>query len=201
MDPAFKEFLDELGIASPENMLVDDEPPEAVNPDKLRAFHRRELGGPEAEWVAFLISRYRAWHDADLRIILQTELQPDAKAAPGTVQGPVASVGSLLQQVKEYLASEYVALLGQLPLFTPAAVHADALAPYRPLLRRIVCEGWNWAGQRENPDYRDPSRLAEAVAEALARHAAEFPFPPALVAAILVKEGLDDFCNLEDLDE
>jgi hypothetical protein len=201
MDPEFKDFLDELGIASPEKVLVDEEPPEAVNPDKLRAFHRRELSGPEAEWVAFLISRYRAWYDADLQIVLQTELQPDAKAVPGTVQGAVARAGSLLQQVKEYLASEYIALLGQLPLFTPAAVHADALAPYRPLLRHIVCEEWNWAAQRGNPDYQDQSRLAEAVAEALARHSSEFPFPPALLAAILVKEGLNDICNLEDRDE
>jgi len=67
-DPEFKRFLDEQGIPSPGEMLVDDEPPEAVDVEKLRAFHRRELGGPEAEWVAFLISRYRAWHEADLRI-------------------------------------------------------------------------------------------------------------------------------------
>ena len=68
-EPEFKRFLDELGVPSPEKMLVDDEPPEAVNPDKLRAFHRRELSGPDAEWVAFLISRYRAWHEADLRFL------------------------------------------------------------------------------------------------------------------------------------
>jgi len=68
MHPDFKRFLDEQGIPSPDEMLVDDEPPEAVDLEKLRAFHRRELSGPDAEWVAFLISRYRAWHEADLRI-------------------------------------------------------------------------------------------------------------------------------------
>ncbi len=69
LDPEFKKFLDELGLPPPGENLVDDEPPEAVNADKLRAFHRQELTGPEAEWVGFLVSRYRAWHDANLRIV------------------------------------------------------------------------------------------------------------------------------------
>jgi len=68
-DSEFKRFCEQQGIRSPADMLVDDEPPEPVNVDKLRAFHRRELSGPDMEWVGFLISRYRAWHEADMRIL------------------------------------------------------------------------------------------------------------------------------------
>ena len=68
-DPEFKRFLDDLGLPDPEAMVVDEEPPEAVSAEKLQAFHRRELSGPDAEWVAFLISRYRAWHEADMRMM------------------------------------------------------------------------------------------------------------------------------------
>ena len=198
MDPEFKDFFDELGLPDPEAMVVDEEPPEAVSAEKLQAFHRRELSGPDAEWVAFLISRYRAWHEADRQIILASVT--DVSTAPETnrVRREEESLG---YQIRKYLTLAYMDLLGQLPLFVPAAVHADLLAPYRSQLRRVVCEEWDWASQRGNPTYADPTRLTEAVAEAIGRHASEFPFPPALLAAILVKEGLDDFCNLEDSDE
>jgi len=187
MDPEFKSFLNELGLPIPEANLVDDEPPEAVDADKLRAFHRRELSGPDMEWVGFLISRYRAWHEADVRIVLAGE-----SAATGGEKEPLS------HQIRKYLSLAYLDLLGQLPLFTPAAVRADPLAPYRPALRRIVCDEWNWINRRADPEFQDPARLADAVARAIARHASEFPFPPPLLAAILVKEGLDNFCDLED---
>ena len=131
------------------------------------------------------------------------ERHPERGEEVGIQVGPQGQAVSgeaevLIHQISHYLAMAYTDLLGQLPLFLPAAVHADPLAPYRPLLRRIVCKEWNWGKRRDNPDYQDPARLADALAQAIAGHASVFPFPPALLAAILLKEGLDDFCDLED---
>ena len=52
----------------PKGMLRDEEPPEAVDLEKIRAFNRGELDVPEDEWVAFLLTHYRSWHEASLRV-------------------------------------------------------------------------------------------------------------------------------------
>ena len=40
---------------------------------KLRAFHNHELDGAQTEWVASLITRYRSWYDADMKIVSENE--------------------------------------------------------------------------------------------------------------------------------
>jgi hypothetical protein len=68
MGADFRSLLDELRIPSLADNLVDEDPPEPVDEAKLRAFYEGGLTGPEREWIAFLVTRYRVWHQADMRL-------------------------------------------------------------------------------------------------------------------------------------
>lgn len=71
----FGNFLKEVGIST-ERTLSDEEPDVLPTEATLAAFHNNELSDPDSEMIAFYISRYRVWNDADrtyIRSSVETE--------------------------------------------------------------------------------------------------------------------------------
>lgn len=56
-----------------------------------------------------------------------------------------------------------------------------------------VCIEWNCCERLSNTDYSDDIELIAAIADAIA--SVTIGFPPALIATILVKKGLRQFCR------
>ena len=62
-------LLNEIGLSREEaNDLVDGEPPEPADEERIRATFRGEVDWVEKKKVAELIEIYRAWRDAALRV-------------------------------------------------------------------------------------------------------------------------------------
>lgn len=78
VDPEFCSFLDENQIPDPASLLSNEEPPEPVDLNRLRALRNRELAPAETEWVTFLVARYRVWHEAEQRILKEAARRHEA---------------------------------------------------------------------------------------------------------------------------
>lgn len=72
---------------------------------------------------------------------------------------------------------------------------SQPLEPFRELLRDFVSAQWNWPLKRSLPEYQDPLFVARSLAAALRNAKLPIPFPPELLATILVKSGLDAWCE------
>ena len=79
MDPEFQAFLEENQIPHPASFLSDEEPPEPVDLDRLRAFRNRDLAPADTEWVSFLVAKYRVWHDANQQILNEAARRNEAE--------------------------------------------------------------------------------------------------------------------------
>jgi len=64
-------------------------------------------------------------------------------------------------------------------------------------VRVWLCDDWGWCRARRENDFAELYDLALAVAVVLSRHIAEMPLDAdeCLIAAILVKRGMDRFCG------
>ncbi len=85
-DEAWMEFCREIGLNRDLLRQVSDQAsPVPLDEEKIRAFHRGELSGPEEYAVAELIAKCAEWRDADARITEQ-EFGELGKAQRGDVQ-------------------------------------------------------------------------------------------------------------------
>jgi hypothetical protein len=71
----------------------------------------------------------------------------------------------------------------------------DPLAPYRAELRELICDAWNWNAHRDDELSKDELAMAGILALLISESQIPFPFPIAMIAALLVREGLDNLCN------
>jgi len=60
-------------------------------------------------------------------------------------------------------------------------------------LHDVVCKEWEYCEKRNNPELQDNITLVAAVTDAIA--SVVIGFPPILIATILVKKGLNNFCD------
>jgi hypothetical protein len=60
-------------------------------------------------------------------------------------------------------------------------------------LREVVCGEFDWPVKRKDPIFNDNVALVAAVAQALMSHTESVP--PAILATLLVKKGLDSLCK------
>jgi hypothetical protein len=97
-----------------------------------------------------------------------------------------------------YLARPEADLLAELALYDASSKGVgDAWARIAGPLRQRVCEEWGWCQVRQDARFENDLDLAAAVLAALTVRVLHLPVPAdlALVAAILVKRGLDAFCG------
>ena len=100
--------------------------------------------------------------------------------------------------LQTYLALPLSGLESELELYAPSArgpaeVWEDIAAP----LRQRLCVEWDYCTARQDARLDDDLALALLVLGALTERALHLPFPvdSALLAVIVVKRGLDAFCN------
>ncbi len=190
--------LGRLGVSLREIVagLQPDGP--AVDFELLVGYIDGVLEKDATERVGKCIVTFRAWYDAFWETVGALEVEDDApesvrlRAQP---EGWLAGHGA--EEIRGYLGLAYHDLMAELPAYA-AAVRTDPLGPYRAVLRRVLCEEWNWSARKADPAMRDEFTLTATVADVLSGASLDMPFPVSLVAAILVKEGLDHLCSTED---
>ncbi len=105
------------------------------------------------------------------------------------------SMESFSLHAAEYLRMDLTELRSKLAGYDKAYRSGDPLAPYRAELRELICEGWNWNAHRDDPSIKDESAMVGTLALVISESDIPFPFPAAMIAALLVREGLDNLCN------
>jgi hypothetical protein len=107
-------------------------------------------------------------------------------------------------EVRRYIERGLPELEEELAVYREQATGArrgpgDALQDLVPALRERVCAEWKWCDKRQDARFDDPVNIAALLASMLAPDALRWQVPAALVAVILVKRGLDAFCNCPPL--
>ncbi|GEM_PF-1891645 len=109
--------------------------------------------------------------------------------------------------IKEYLSLDETSLYNLIPLYVPAYKHTffspegeveagrKEFHAIRNKLYQLVCVDWGYCSRRNDPDLQDSIALVIAVADVIS--AACGAIPPFLIAALLVKKGLNVFCNCQ----
>ena len=66
-----------------------------------------------------------------------------------------------------------------------------------PVLKHKVCDEdeWNWCERRQDARFDDPTNIALALASIVSPDATRWQIPAALIAVVMIKRGLDAFCN------
>ncbi len=95
-----------------------------------------------------------------------------------------------LDDLMSELAGHYFESVGGYAKNTPE----DIWKQYVPRLRRRICQEWNWCERRQDARLEEPMTLAALVAEIVLPDAISWSAPATLIAAILIKQGLDTFC-------
>ncbi len=103
--------------------------------------------------------------------------------------------------VQRYLDQPLDDLLEELALYReqasggPARGASDAWDKLAPALRRRVCVEWNWCERRQDARTEESVTLVTLVSQIVIPEAQVWQVPAVLIAVILVKKGLDAFCQ------
>ena len=102
------------------------------------------------------------------------------------------------RQLQSYLSRSEADLLAELELYDDTSRGAgDTWNKVAGPLRQRLCVEWNWCRVRQDARFDDDLALAAAVVGVLASRTLDLPIPAdlALLAAIVVKRGLDALCG------
>lgn len=110
---------------------------------------------------------------------------------------PAGYVEPYREVIKKYLVQSQDDLLTELFAYSAGIRSSNPLSPYLKLLRKVICQDWNWPSKRSDPKFADLVTLALAVTDVLSPFSQEFPFPVTLIAATLVVSGLDNLCGCD----
>jgi hypothetical protein len=103
-------------------------------------------------------------------------------------------------EVQRYLDRPLDDLMDELEIYHEHArdgmgYYADVWRRLEPTLRERVCVEWNWCKRRKDARTDEPLTIATRLLSIVAPVAMQWQVPAALIAVILVKRGLDAFCN------
>lgn len=130
-------------------------------------------------------------------------------AESGEYASAVSSVDEIIHSefeslIGSYLAWEQSQLDDELTEFLPeqeaeivrrSGGQVSPLKPYLDEIRRVVCQEWGWCNRRDDGALNEPVNLVIALADAFVTCRSQIPFPPTLLAVLLVKIGLDRLCR------
>ena len=100
--------------------------------------------------------------------------------------------------LQAYLDRPLDDLMAELELYDPASKGpADVWRKVKEPLYQRLCEEWEYCEVRQDARWQDDLDLALAVLGVLASRVLDLPFGAdlTLIAAIVVKRGLDAFCG------
>jgi hypothetical protein len=101
-------------------------------------------------------------------------------------------------ELQAYLARPLPDLMAELSLYDEATRGpGDTWQKIAAPIRRRICDEWGWCTLRQDARFENKYDLALALVTALSVRAFHIPLDvdAVLVAAILVKLGLDAFCD------
>jgi hypothetical protein len=102
------------------------------------------------------------------------------------------------RKLQTYLARPLYDLESELELYAPPSRGAaEVWQKIAGPLRQRICMEWDYCSVRQDARWDDDLSLAIVVLSVLSERALNLPFPVdlAVVTAILVKRGLDKFCD------
>jgi hypothetical protein len=121
-------------------------------------------------------------------------------------------------QMEKYLSWDQKRLFRELDRYYGASSPGGRRASYRvkgkgrvwfnealSKLQEFVCEEWDYAARKKDPELEEPVALALALAEAIAPSLERIPLPtggqvpPPLAAALLIQSDLEALCADVDL--
>lgn len=164
-----------------------------VDFELLVDFIDEALDAARRRMICERIVTFRAWYDAYLETLESLASEGAEEVEDDRTTFLIDEAISIEKQVHGYLATEYIDLIALLPSFVDA-VRADPLNPYRPALRVALCSKWHSIVQSDDPALKDQATLTMTLIRWLEGAELNLPFPVALVAAILVKEGFERLC-------
>ena len=101
--------------------------------------------------------------------------------------------------IQSYMNCSLDELMQRLAVYREAATggveRGDIWRTLEAALRQRICDEWNWCERRQDARFDDPVNVALALVSLVAPDATRWHVPAALIAAILVKRGLDAFCQ------
>jgi hypothetical protein len=99
--------------------------------------------------------------------------------------------------MQAYLARPLADLMDELAVYDTTKGMGDVWDKVAGPVHQRLCVEWRWCELRQDARFDDKLTLGLAVASALAQPILHLPFPAdlALIAAIVVKTGLDKFCG------
>lgn len=62
-----------------------------------------------------------------------------------------------------------------------------------PSLKKLICHEWEYCSKRNNPEFNDNINLVAAIGDVVAT--LSIGIPPFLIASILIRKGLNKFCE------
>lgn len=108
-------------------------------------------------------------------------------------------------EINKYLAQDFETLYSTLDLIRSSkeGVHylpgkeiergSAIFQRLEPLLRKKVCQEWNYCAKRHDSELQETVTLVAAIADVIS--VLTIGFPPFLISSILVKKGLAKFCE------
>ena len=102
------------------------------------------------------------------------------------------------RKAEQYLNQPLPDLMGELALYDDAQRGvSDLWQRVAAPLRRPICDEWNWCNVRQDSRFENDYDIYVAVVSLLATRVLHMPLDADvyLIAAILVKRGLDAFCG------
>ena len=103
-------------------------------------------------------------------------------------------------EVKRYLDQPLDDLLQQFDLYAEESTGVqrgpgEAWNKIVPTLKQKICVEGNWCERRQDARFDDLTNIALAVMGMIGDEATRIAVPASLIAAILVKRGVDAFCG------
>ena len=103
-------------------------------------------------------------------------------------------------EIQRYLNQPLDDLMQEFDLYAEAATGVQrgpsfAWEQITPALKQKICVEGNWCERRQDARFDDPMNIALAVTALIDNDALRVAAPAALIAAILVKRGIDAFCE------
>ena len=108
------------------------------------------------------------------------------------------------REVQRYLNQPLDALMQEFDLYAEAATgtmrgSGKAWEKIVPALKQKICVEGNWCERRQDARFDDPMNIALALTGMIDNEAMRIAAPAALIAVILVKRGIDQFCGCAPL--
>ncbi len=184
-----------LSSCKPRPDLSEDGP--VVDPTIILDLIEGKLRPEEKKIAIGLVGTYRTWNQAwwqmqaDLACDFELELELED---PEIVD---SEADESIDAFDRYLAMELEELMSQ-PEFdlVTTRTRSSALDPYFEAFSRIVVENLRWRQWREKLMSMAPKALAELLANEIEKSRLGIPYPKEIVAAVLLKIGLDEVAAL-----